>query len=525
MSSPLLTLFTRSLREDALSKATYWARAGLGGFILLVLLAISAAGVWTGAPGRSFFITIITLQMVAITFVGLSYFASAVTEEKEEQTLGLLRMTDLNPLSILLGKSTSRLGGALLLLAAQFPFTVFAVTLGGISLGQIFAAYCTLAAYTFLLCNVALLGSVLARRTPGAASFSVLLIGLLLSAGPLLGVLHRELLKYGAPAGLDQFAGMLWKTTPIARLIEVLGTGFAGSPAGWQVASNLALGAGSFLLAWVLFERCCDRTTDEAVATEPVPRPAVGGRLGRPPRPRKDALIWKDFHFLCGGRMGLIVRSLGYGGALAGAIGEVIFHGSSGGGGMTAMFHFLVPFVFSIDVAAMAARLFRSEIDGQTLSALAVLPGTMRQIVRRKAGAFLLAAAPGAICTVAGGLLQLIFFTGSSGTREIGLMMFMHMVSGWVGVILLVHVVAWLSLSMKRGALPIGYVTTYALRTLISLLAMLPMAGLNFSFGRSAASFNFALLSPLLSCAVSIVVTFILHQMTLRRLEALAGEG
>ena len=54
-----------------------------------------------------------------------------MAEEKEEQTLGLLRMTGLSPLSILLGKSTSRLCGALLLLAAQFPFTIFAVTLGG----------------------------------------------------------------------------------------------------------------------------------------------------------------------------------------------------------------------------------------------------------------------------------------------------------------------------------------------------------------------------------------------------------
>ena len=54
---------------------------------------------------------------------------SAEAEEKEEQTLGLLRMTGLNALSILLGKSTSRLLGALLLLLAQFPFTIFAITL------------------------------------------------------------------------------------------------------------------------------------------------------------------------------------------------------------------------------------------------------------------------------------------------------------------------------------------------------------------------------------------------------------
>jgi hypothetical protein len=481
---------------------------------------------WTGAPGRTFFTTIITLQTAAVTFVGLSYFASAVTEEKEEQTLGLLRMTNLNPLSILLGKSTSRLGGALLLLAAQFPFTVFAVTLGGISLEQIFAAYCTLAAYTFLLCNVALLGSVVARRTPGAATFSVLVIGLLLGAGPLLGVLHQVLRKYDAPFGLDQVSGWLWKTTPIARLVEVLGTGFAGSPAGWQVASHLTFGLLCFLLAWALFERCCDRPMEEAATTGAETRPAFRRRLGRPPAPPRDPIIWKDFHFLHGGKMWFGVRVVGYGGALAGAVGEMIFKGDSPNVGFIALFQLVIPFVFSIDIAAMAARLFRSEIDGQTLSALAALPSTMRQIVRRKACAFLLASTPGGICVIAGGILQHIAFASSNGgSSEMNLMMLMEMISSWLGAILLVHVVAWLSLSMKRGALPIGFVATYALRTLISILAMIPVAGLNFTVGRFSNSLNLAVLSPVLSCLASIVAAAILHFRILRRLEILAGEG
>jgi ABC-type Na+ efflux pump permease subunit len=106
----------------------------------------------------------------------LSYFSSAITEEKEEMTLGLLRMTNLNPLSILLGKSTSRLCGALLLLAAQLPFTLLAVAFGGISTRQIMAAYCTLAAYILLLSNLALLFSVTARRTAAAAFFTGLML-------------------------------------------------------------------------------------------------------------------------------------------------------------------------------------------------------------------------------------------------------------------------------------------------------------------------------------------------------------
>ena len=323
MNSALLALFTRSLREDAYGKATYWTRAGLGGFILFVLATFFFAQKWANAPGRAFFSAVITLQIITISFVGLSYFASAITEEKEEQTLGLLRMTDLNPLSILLGKSTSRLCGALLLLIAQFPFTAFAVTLGGISLGQVLATYFTLGAYTFMLCNVALLGSVLAKRTGGAAAFTVLVVFLLLSVGAILEWLHDILKKIGFPfAGLDRLAEWFWEATPIARLFEVLETGFTGDLIGSQVIVNVAVGIVSFFLAWAAFDRFCDRKDGEAVGgtVSPVQR----GWRRRPPRLQTRALLWKDFHFLHGGRVWAVVRFFGYGFALAST---VVTHG------------------------------------------------------------------------------------------------------------------------------------------------------------------------------------------------------
>ena len=157
MTSPLLALFARSLREDARARLTYAARGIVVGFVLLMAGSFglfARFGSSVGALGREFFSGLMIFQTVCIAIAGVGYFASAITEEKEEGTLGLLRMTNLNPLSILLGKSTSRLLAALLLLAAPLPFTVLAVTLGGISLGQIAAAYCTLGAFTFFLCNL-----------------------------------------------------------------------------------------------------------------------------------------------------------------------------------------------------------------------------------------------------------------------------------------------------------------------------------------------------------------------------------
>ena len=537
MNSPLLALFVRSLREDARGRATYWTRGGLGCFLLVILFSFAASNNWTNAPGRSFFTGVIVFQLVAVTFVGLSYFTSAVAEEKEEQTLGLLRMTSLSPLSILLGKSTSRLCGALLLLAGQFPFTIFAVTLGGVSLRQIAAVYCTVGAFIFLLCNVALLGSVLARRSAGAAVFCVAIIALLLGLGPLLWTvppLWRDFLGIGPE--FDHMADVLWRATPIARLVEVLGTGYNGAATGWQVASNLALGVGCFLLAWAVFERFCDRAPESASATGTPQRKFFGISLSRPPRPWKDALLWKDFYFLCGGHAAVALRTLAYGCAL------IPFVFKSNGtltqfnifGGLLST---VVPFVFSVDVAIMGSRIFRTELRDQTLAALATLPFTVRQIAHRKMFACVLAAVPGVLGTLAVQILGLNrFFSAQvrlSGMIPMGPMLMAKIFSSWVQTLLIVHVIAWLSLYMKRGALPLGYVLTYALNILFSILFVAVIATRSFvayaasssSSGVSGSSIAFLYWSPILIGIISIIAIAILHRQSLRRLEILAGES
>jgi hypothetical protein len=522
MTSPLLALFTRSLREDTRSKATYWTRIGAGGLTLALLISFTLGDMWTGTPGLKFFIGIISLQAIGITFVGLSYFGSAITEEKEEQTLGLLRMTNLNPLSILLGKSTSRLCGALLLLASLFPFTVYAVTLGGVSLGQIVATYCTLGAYTFLLCNVALLGSVIFRKTSGAATFAVVVIGFLLVAGPLLRMLPFWMPKSRLVSELRPLAETLWTNSPIARLNEILQTRFSGAPAGSQVASNVILGTACFLLAWAVFGHFCDRT-DEAGGAVKVSTRGSGIRSRRPPRPWVDALMWKDFFFLCGGNRGFAIRGVVYVGALlAGFYGWFLQTGPMGGYPWMMLFP-LLSLGVSIDIANMAGRLFRSEISGQTLSALAILPSTIPQLARRKRRALLLAAIPSIFATTTAGLIQIYRYASSLNSQEFTLMITITVISGWAELILLVHAVAWFSLLMKRGALAVGFVATYALSILISVAASNVLDHFGMSLNQISGTLSM-LLQSTVNSFVCIVASIFLHRSSLRRLEALAGE-
>lgn len=99
---------------------------------------------WFGAPGLRFFQYLVTLNGCLIGLAGIGFFSSAITEEKEEGTLGLMQMTGISPLGILFGKLVSRLLQASLLIIIQIPFTLLAITLGGITLPQILATYSTL---------------------------------------------------------------------------------------------------------------------------------------------------------------------------------------------------------------------------------------------------------------------------------------------------------------------------------------------------------------------------------------------
>jgi hypothetical protein len=528
MTSPLLALFTRSLREDARAKLTYFARGGFVGFVLLIGLisggAASMSG-WSGAVGLQFFTVLVVLQTTCVTVAGIGFFASAITEEKEEMTLGLLRMTNLNPLSILLGKSTSRLCSVLLLLVAPLPFTVLAVTLGGVSLGQITAAYATLGAYTFFLCNLALLASVVARNTGSAGSYTSLGVLLFFGASSVLRTVFTLLGKLGwvARSASEPVEDALWSITPVARFTEVLTTGFAGGPVGVQVVSNLLLGLGCFLLAWALFGKCCDQALD-GVAAGPARRRVLGLRFRRPGRPWKDALAWKEFHFQTGGQPALLLRILVYGILLI--IGLFAFTRVDPSDQFAALRIWpmsLVPFLFSLDVAFLASRVFRAELNEQTFASIAALPAALSTLAWRKVRGCLVAALPGAVCLL---VLVVPYFMLllRMEKQDFTLLSLGNQLSGWLNYLFLWLLVAYLSLFLKRGSLPLGYILAQVVTVLFSSLFMVGIMTINF-IGRSG-NFTSAVtyLMPIGSSLLHLVVCWILLRRIRPRLEVLAGE-
>ena len=480
----------------------------------------------------------------------LGFFAAAITEEKEDMTLGLLKMADVNPLALLIGKSAPRLVMALILLTAQLPFTMLAVTLGGVSLAQVIAAYTCLFAYLVLCAFMGLFYSVICLRSRGAGFLTGLTLFLYFFGTWITQVAIIPAFEfYGGPlydrltGAYSSFAGLLshppkaaevaanlaltksvgvlntclsWivSTSAYTRLWSILQpVGFSDPAISRQVIWNFVFAGGFLLLAWLLFERC---TQNEKPASEGrgllMKRVGVGGKLFGSGRSWGNALAWKDFNFVGGGKTSMLVKYVLYGGIAFAIIwsnrrwnSQFSFREF----GSIAMSIGL--FAFCVETAIQASRVFYTETKWKTLSSIVLLPQPISTVAYAKVVGAAISLIPalsliviGAICApkVFGDALE------STLTEP----------AGWWGIgmfLLFIHTTALLSLYLKWGALPITFAVVYG----GNILMMTFMSLLTMGAGGPNSFDGFAGLMALGSFGLCIIIQFWIG----RRLEQMAA--
>jgi hypothetical protein len=525
MTSPLLALFIRSVREDSRLRFTYFSRATLVLLILLFSATIKAQLGWMNGPGLIFFGAVAHIDLCFVFLAGVSYFAAPISEEKEEQTLGLLRMTNLNPLSILLGKSTSRLCTAALLFAGQFPFTLLAITLGGVSLRQIVAVYLAIGAFLIFVSGLALLASVISRRTGTAGVLTGALLLVFLALGPIAKWLGQVpvtmdwLLPTNRWTGFfDAVSQLARAASPFLRIEDLLWLG--RPPRGSfffsaQFVSNLGLGLACFLLAWLAFERFCDDQRESASGGSRRVISRGLWRLFKPGRAWHRPLAWKEFHFTHGGKRWLAIKMVGYGVLLvlsfsirwfnfrqSGTSEDLVDFGAFALG-------FAIICVFA-ELVFAASTIFKNEHLGQTLSSLAMLPQGIRRVAYQK----VLGLVPALGVSIAYLVMSLPLFGAwmernasdfSNGHDNVlGCAFYLAQ------AVFFLHLVAALSLRVRRGALPLA----------IGIEVLL-FAFASWFFAGSIDTDSVIVLVILLSLAAA----GFLHASIRWRLEELAGEG
>lgn len=442
------------------------------GVIYIALVFTQMTGQNLGAPGLLFFRNVIMVNAAVLTLLAPSFFASAISEEKEEDTLGMMMMAGISPLGLLLGKSTSRLLQVILLLSLQYPFTLLATTMGGLMQEQVTSAYLSLVAYTVLLANVGLLASVYCHRSRDAAVMTVLWL-IAYHALPGFawgGAMYLIQTKGWTPTNSLHYVVLkalefTSHSNVFRSLYDVTVTGYQFE---WsiQIIGNICGGILCFLLAWFAFG---------FVAMEPVidnaSRGLVARRTGRfrlfgAGRTWNAALLWKDFHFIAGGWVGILIRCVIY----AGLYGMCFAANHPGTWGrspysgwtmewdrITWAFLFFSHPIFALDLAHCLSRFFHEEIKGQTLSSILMLPRAVPDITYEKMLGCLMGLIPGAI---ANGLGLFVFPGGHSVTNDL----FNEPGFWWwiMNLLLFIHLSMLLSIFLRWGSMALAFGITAA---------------------------------------------------------------
>ncbi len=495
------TLLMRALREDANRPRPHYFRLSGTLLIFLFLIVAHASSGGISSPGLRFFQMISFLNLALIVLAGSSYFATAITEEKEQGTLGLLHLAGVSPLGLLLGKSTSRLISVLLVFLAQLPFALLAITLGGITVRQIIAIDVSLAAFLIMVANVALLLSVLCQRSGLACSWMFLgLTGLLLGVyygdDSLAQLVRRKFLSADSPLvtfGTDALTA-LNKVSIITRINEVLETGFDGPIAGAQVWLHLLVSLIAFALSWLAF----DRFTRYADVSKPargwLPQSKTRWRLlvGRPWR---WAFVWKDYHFIAGGHALALLKLAGYPLLLA-----LMWRYQEALHTVTGL-HFpslsrrVMAIIIGGELILSASRMFHEELKWGTLPSVASLPQSVVVTAYGKFLGCLLGIIP---ATVVLGVLVLLVPPGK-GSEDLW-----REPAWWLlgmEFLVLLHLTALLSLTVKWGALALAVATLLVVNALLALPVSLIAASLMATFEERS-----ALISPVIYMGLSICV-------------------
>lgn len=446
----LLALLSHTLAHQARCPIAH--RLRIGNLLLMTLIVAMAhftASIYEGV-GREMIRLLSGLDMLLIVVAGSSHFGSVITEEKEQGTLGLLKLAGFSNLGLLLGKSAARVLSVLLIFLLQLPFAFLGVMLGGVSPGQVIAVFLALAAFMILVGNLGLFFSLVCRRNSLAVSLTTLtgmlviwgdsIIGFILTAGHT----RRMLWVTGALQWIESQLNVISIDDRLRAIIMFRGADVLGP----QVGQSLGLSVGLFLSAWALF----DRFTEGTESVEREPRLSTRRwRLWSTTHVWKNAIVWKDFHFPSGGWGIWLAKGLVLAGAItAGVVFEAPYKAMTGSHLREIVAYGCVGLMI-VEILQLAGNLFGEEYHSGTLPNLLLIPQSLSQMVFSKLWAGALHLIPSSVAALAA--------IGVAGKEHLYSGPQMRLLAWAAGLILLCHLTVFYSLRVKRGALAMACAT------------------------------------------------------------------
>ena len=469
MYSGATTLFRWSLRMDGKS---FWPHAARAAFTLMMLFGLGVAysnSIAVTQVGLSFFQTMYFLNVLVITVSGISYFSTAVTEEKDAGTMALLQMAGMTPLTITLGKSTSRFVSSLMLLVAQIPFSLLAVTLGGILWQQVIAAWLGLAAWMFVVCNVALLCSARCTTSGRAAAASGVLAVFYFLLPELLPATVAAFPVTSRPLWLvsvaDRIPEILLLISPLQQLDRILFDWPNTSLLSAQFCLSVLIGGLCFAIStWRLNAWTTHQGDDD-------PNSSFGPWRLSPGRAWKMAMAWREFHFFAGGIRFSLAKFFGGGVVLASFLWLQAQDATGFRFRLDASLSELVMLLFGIELTLelllYSAGVLSAEVRQQTHTSLAMAPLGPTHVLLQKMLGCALSTIPALIWMA---VILLLSDGGAAFITE------PEVVLAWmIMLVFSCHLAALLSLYSRWAALPLTALISFvAFFVIIVPVLMIP---------------------------------------------------
>lgn len=437
-----------TLTTDVRRPGSHIVRLGLV-FVLYMAVCYFQFLSMRSARGLPLFQSQLLITAFFLSATAVFGFSQTITEEKEEETLGLMRLAEISPLAIILGKTAGLIAEALFLIVIQIPFTVVAITLGGVSWAQVFSAYVALGAYLWLLATVGVLASVLQPTGGKAARWTAIVV--------LAYFLPLVLVRFSSWGGIARLTVLSPVSLPL-RFLEITESGFHESPWCSAVAFGLIAGFACLIVAWLVFDRCALGEVIEGERKKPiVHRSRIRRAWSRP-------ILWREYVFVNGGLAWTLIR-IAVQFAILFSVYSIfrlyIF------GAETLGFAFAWSAIWSgvfaiLDGSWSASRLFRDEIRHRTWSSLVQTPYQLPHLALEKTLGWALGLAP----TIVSPFLFTIAMVIAHEHMPRHFMMYLELFIGTATIALSVlgylHLLVLLSLHFGWKATPMALTVCFA---------------------------------------------------------------
>ena len=266
----------RTMRSPLALTAYVLAIGGLGWAVFSALATNASMGGGVGSYGRSLFVVLILFQMILLTFITPALTSTAISGERERQTIDLLFCTRVPPFAILWGKLLASMSFVVLLLVVSIPIFSLVFLFGGIEADQLATAFLVTAVSALALGSVGICCSTLVRRTTMATVTAYGAAFLLVFATLAWGLIFPTRVD---PATLSQTPAppAIVYASPLLGLSWIAGQ---GAPVSWLDAVS----GGQF---GVRYGRVFDQplpVAKAALAAAPrgLPAPAISSLIARP---------------------------------------------------------------------------------------------------------------------------------------------------------------------------------------------------------------------------------------------------